>query len=425
MKAEITKRTDTEVTFTIVADKQEITHALEHAYDHFRPQVKAAGFRPGKAPDNIVAREIGDSTIQSEVIEHTISHAYSDAVNQEQLAVMAQPKVDIKKWVPYETLEFEAVVEVVPPVKVPDYKKIKKAVKPVKVEKSKVDEMVADLQRRLAKRVPAVRAAEMGDEVKIDFEGKKDGKIIEGAVSKNYTLKLGSNTFIPGFEEEIVGLKVGDEKTFTVTFPKEYHEKSLAGQPVEFAIKLHEVTALELPEVDDKFAGEVGPFKTVTELRADINDQLTMEAEEAAKRTYENELLEEIIKQVEVKVPERLALQQLERMKAEMSQRLAGSGLTLEQYLQMQQKSQEDLEKELRPEADKRVKLALALSEIAKLEKMTVDNEEIENEIDRIRTQYTDPKMQEELNSTQVKEDIYNHLMAGKVISRLVEYAKK
>lgn len=425
MKAEITKRTDTQVTFLIAATKQEITHALEHAYDHYRPQVKAAGFRPGKAPDNIVAREIGDSTIQSEVIEHSINHAYADAVAQEKLAVIAQPKVDIKKWVPYETLEFEAVVDVVPPVKLPDYKKIKKAQKPVTIEKAKIDEMVADLQRRLAKRVPAMRPAKIGDEVKIDFEGTNNGKIIEGAVSKNYTLKLGSNTFIPGFEDELVGLAVEDEKTFTVTFPKDYHEKSLAGQPVEFKVKVHEVTQLEQPEVNDAFAAEVGPFKTVAELRADIKDQLTMEAEEAAKRQYENELMEEIVGKVEVKVPERLALQQLERMKAEMSQRLAQSGVTLEQYLEMQKKSQEDLEKELRPDADKRVKLALALSEIAKVEKMTVDNQEIEDEIGRIRTQYTDPKMQEELNSAQVKEDIYNHLMATKVIRKLVEYAQK
>jgi trigger factor len=424
MKATITKRTDTEVTLQIVASSAELKHALEHAYSHYRPQVKAAGFRPGKAPDNIVAREIGDATIQSEVLDHAIGHAYSDAVNQEKLAVVAQPTVTIQKWVPYDTLEFEAVVSVIPPVKLADYKKINKPVKEPEVTDAQVEDMIDDLRRRVAKRVPAIRAAEVGDEVKIDFVGTKGGQPVEGATGANYTLKLGSNTFIPGFEDELVGLKVGEEKTFTVTFPANYHEQSLAGQPVEFTVTVHEVTELELPEVTDKFASEVGPFKTVKELKADIRDQLKAEAEQLAKREYENELLEDIIKKSDAKAPDALVGQQLERLKVEMNQRLAQSGLSMDQYLQMQQKSQEELEKELRPEAEKRVQLALILSEVAKEEKLTVGQDEIENEIAGLRAQYTDPVMQKELAGDQIREDVYNHLMSTKVINKLTQYAQ-
>ncbi|HUC87275.1 MAG TPA: trigger factor [Candidatus Saccharimonadales bacterium] len=424
MKAEVTKRTDTHVSFRISANEAELAHAVEHAYAKYRPQVKVAGFRPGKAPDNIVAREIGDQTIQGEVLEHALSHAYSGAILQEKLAVIAQPDVQVKKFVPYTELEFEATVEVVPPVKLPDYKKIKKAAKPVTVTEKQVDEMVEDLRRRVAKRVPAVRAAEMGDELKFDFEGKKDGKPVPGAAGQNQTLKLGSGSFIPGFEEELVGLKVGEGKTFTITFPKDYHEKSLAAQLVEFSVKVHEVTALELPKVDDKFAAEVGPFKTVAALRADIKDQLKVEAEEAAKRTYESELLDEIVGKSSLKVPERLTTQQVERMKAEMTQRLAGSGLNMEQYLQAQNQTQEQLEKELRPEAEKRVKLAMVLSEVARTEQLTVGEDEVEAEVEKMRAQYTDPVMQKELAGDRVKEDVYNHLMAGKVIGILMDYAK-
>jgi trigger factor len=424
MNAKITKHSDTEVTFEVVVGEHEIQHALEHSYDHYRPKVKAAGFRPGKAPNNIVAREIGDKTIQAETLDHALSHAYSEAVAQEQLQPLGQPKIDIKKWVPYDTLEFEVTVEVVPPVKLADYKKIKKPAKEAKVEPTRIDEMVEDLRRRLAKRIPALRAAKLGDEVKLDFEGKRDGKKIEGATGTNYTLKLGSNTFIPGFEEELVGLKNGDEKTFTVTFPKDYHESSLAGQPVEFSVKLQEVTELELPKDDDAFAAQVGPFKTLDELRKDIGEQLQLEAEETAKRQYENELLDEIIAASEAKVPQQLTLQQLERLKSEFNERLSQNGLTMEQYLEAQKQTQEELEKQLQPEAEKRVKLALILSEVAKLEQLQVETAEIEEELQQLRLRYTDPEMLKELENERVREDIYNHLMATKTVGKLVEYAQ-
>ena len=425
MKAEVTKRTDTEITFNITVSEPEIKHAKEHAFEHYRPKVKVAGFRPGKAPDNIVEREIGAATIQSEVVEHAINHAYSDAVFQEKVAVIAHPEIQLKKFVPYNELEFEAKVEIIPPVKLADYKKIKKSLKKVEIKQAEIDEVVEDLRRRVAKRVPAVRAAEMEDEVKFDFTGRKDGKEVPGAAGKNYTLKLGSGTFIPGFEEELVGLKVGDEKKFKITFPKDYHEKTLANQPVEFEVKIHEVTSLELPEVNDKFAAEVGPFKTVKELRADVEDQLKVEAEQKAKRDHEQEVLDEIIKKSEMTVPERMVLQQVERMKAEIEQRLASSGLNMDQYLQAQKQTQEDLEKQMRPEAEKRVKLAMVLSEVSKQENLNVGNEEIEKEIETLREQYTDPKMQKELESERVREDIFNHLMSGKVVRKLVEYATK
>jgi trigger factor len=425
MKSSIKKKTDSEVTLSISAEAHEIKHAQEHTLNKYRGQVKAAGFRPGKAPDHIVIREVGDTTIQSEVIDHAMSHAYGDAVREHGIQVVASPKIDIEKWVPYDTLEFVATIEVVPPIKLVDYKNIKKAKAKIEIKDSQIDTVIEDLQRRTAKRVPALRPAEMDDEVKFDFEGKLNGEIVPGAVGKDYSLKLGSNTFIPGFEPEMVGLKVGDSKTFTVTFPKDYHEKSLAGQPVEFKVDMHEVSALELPKVDDQFASEVGPFKNVKELRADIKDQLMAEAETEAKRTFENELLEDIIKKTDVKAPSGLVSQQIERIKGEMSQRLEQAGLNMEQYLEGQKKSQQELEKEVTPEAEKRVKLALILTEVAKAEKLSISNDEIENEIEALKVQYTDPKMQEELRNDHVREDIYNHLMATKVINKLVEYAQK
>lgn len=425
MNYKILSQSDTEVTLRITATPEELKHAREHAFDKYRPKVKVSGFRPGKAPDNIVSREIGDTTIQGEVMEHAVGHTYSDAIYQEKLAVIASPDVKIEKFVPYTELEYEATVQIVPPVKLPDYKKIKKTLKKPEVTKAQIDAMIDDLRRRGAERKPALRAAKMEDEVKLDFEGKRDGKPVPGASGKGYTLKLGSKTFIPGFEEEVVGLKVGDTKTFTVTFPKEYHEDSLAGKPVDFTVTIHEVTELVLPKLDDKLAAEVGPFKTVAELKTDVVDQLTQDATEKNTREFEQELVEEIATKSTVTVPDRLIVQQVERMKAEMAQRLASSGLDMDQYLEAQKQTQADLEAEIKPEAEKRVKLALVLSEVAKQEELKVSVEEIEAELAKLRQQYPDPAMQKELDGDQIKEDIYNHLMSGKTIKTLAEYATK
>jgi trigger factor len=424
MSAEITKKTDTHVTFIIKLGEAELKHELSHVYDELRPNVKAAGFRPGKAPDNIVEREVGTARVQSEVLDHAASHAYSDAVTKHELTVIASPEMSIKKFVPYTELEFEATVEIMPPVKLAEYQKIKKQPQPLKVDEKQVDEVIEDLRRRVAKRAHVKRAAQMEDEVKIDFDGKKGGQPVEGAQAKNYTLKLGSNQFIPGFEEQLVGLKPDESKTFTVKFPKDYHEKSLADEPVEFTVKLHQVTELQLPELTDAFAGEVGPFKSTEELKADVRDQLTLEAEEAARASYENELLEEIVSKSKLTMPERLISQQLERLKVELSQRLAASGLDMDKYLQLQNKTQEDIEKELRPEAERRVGLAMVLGEVAKEEKITVSAQEVDAEIEELRKRYTDPQMQEELQHSHVREDVYNHLMAGKTINKLVSYAQ-
>jgi trigger factor len=425
MSAKITKRTDTEVTFLITATSDEINHAREHSFEHLRGRVKAAGFRPGKAPDNIVERELGSQTVQAEVLDHALQHAYADAVQaQEDITVIATPEISIKKFVPYTELEFEAKVEIMPPVKLADYKKIKKSPPAVKIDESKIAETIEDLRRRLAKRTPVSRSAETGDEVKFDFDGKREGQPVPGASAKNHVLKLGSQQFIPGFEEELVGLKPGDSKTFNITFPKDYHEKELAGHPVEFSVAMREVTELSLPEVDDKLAAEIGPFKTVAELRTDIADQLRVEAAEASKNAYENELLEEIVKKSQVAAPQRLVAQQLERLKVEFSQRLAASGLDIDKYLQLQNKTQEDLESELKPEAEKRVKLAIVLSEVAKAEGLTVSVAEIDAELENLRKRYTDPAMQQELAGERIREDIYNHLLAGRTVAKLVEYAQ-
>src|SRR5690606_11408890 len=233
------------------------------------------------------------NALQSEVIEHTINNLYSSAVREEKLRPVANPQIAIKKFVPFTELEFEAEIDTVGEIKLADYKKIKLAPKAVKVEAKDIDEVIKSLQARAATRTPVERAAKLGDEVVIDFAGKDaKGEPVAGADAKEYPLILGSKSFIPGFEEEIVGLKPGEDKEFEITFPKDYVAKALQGKKVTFAVTVKSINEMTEPKLDDNFAAAVGPFKELKELKEDIKKQLTFERERDAQAEYDNALLE-------------------------------------------------------------------------------------------------------------------------------------
>jgi trigger factor len=424
MTAKISSQTETSATIEVLLDEAALKPFVEIAFDHLRQRVHAKGFRPGKAPNAIVERELGSAVVQNEVIEHAVESSYVAAIRDHQLPVVSQPQVKLKKFVPYTELEFEAEVELLPKVKLGDYKGIRVARPAVKVDPAEINKTIEELRRREATRIEKEVPAVLGDEMVFDFKGTKDGEPVRGASAENHTLKLGSGQFIPGFEEELVGLKPGDEKTFKVTFPKDYHEESLKGAEVQFEVKVKRVTELVLPEVNDEFAGAVGPFKNADEMRADVADRLAKSQAEQAAREYENKVLEELLKRCEVKTPEGLVQQQLDRMKQELTQNLAYSGLDMDKYLQMLNKTMEELEKEMRPEGERRVKLALVLTEVSKAEGLQVTDDELSKEISRLKQEYPDPATQAELDRPESREDLYNHLMASRVIGKLIEYAE-
>lgn len=425
MSHTITDRSDSAATLEIKLDAEALKPHVTAAYDRLRPKVKAAGFRPGKAPDNIVERELGANAVQSEVIDLAVSRGYSQAVLSENLPVLGQPEIELKSFVPYTELTFTAKIALLPPVKLGDYKAIKKPLKPVKIAAKDVDAVIDDLLQREAKRMPALRAAEIGDEMKFDFDGVKGGEPVPGASAKGYSLKLGSGQFIPGFEEELVGLKTGESKSFDITFPKNYHETSLAGEVVTFTVKVGEVTELQAPKLDDEFVASVSPFKTVAELRKDVEEQMQAEKQAEAKRALQNEIIEELITKSKLEVPQKLIDQQREQLKAELQQRVAQAGMTMEVYLQSQSLTEEAFDKQLTPEAEKRVKAALVMTEVAKAEKLEVAKSEIDAEIENMRQRYTDPHVLEHLDHDHTRDDVYNNLMSNKVVDKLTEYATK
>ncbi len=422
MKSEITDKTATSVTLTISVDQDLLGSARTQTIDKLRAKVKVAGFRPGKAPDNIVEREVGVNQVASEALEVAVMQSYAKAMAEHKVEVIAPPEVSVTKFVPYTELEYTAKVDVMPAITLADYRNFKMSKQTVQVETSEINQTIEDLRKRLAVKTPVKRAAKSGDEVTLDFEGKKDGVPVEGAAAKNHVLQLGSNSFIPGFEEELIGLASGDKKEFTVTFPKDYHQKDLAGQPVTFEVSIGGVKEVVLPAVDDAFAAQIGQFKDINQLRSDIKMRLDQEKKEAAEQEFEQKVLEQLVDKSKYSVPKRLSDQQMERMKEELSQRLAASGLDFDKYLALAGKNAGQMESEMRPQAEKRVALAMILSHIAKQESISVSPSEIEAEVARLKSTYKDPQMQHELDEPTILEDVHNHLLASRTITKIMEY---
>lgn len=414
---------ETEVVLTIIAKESELQGLKKHVLEHFAQKVKLSGFREGKAPLALVEKNVEPSQLQAEFLEEAIGSLYQQAVGDQKLRVVDQPSVSIKKFVPYSTLEFEATISVVGEIKLPDYKKITVPRPTATVDASDISGVITSLQKRMAEKTEVNSAAKDGNEVIIDFLGTdKSGKPISGAEAKDYPLTLGSNAFIPGFEENIVGMKPGNKKDFTVTFPKDYGVKALAGKAVIFTVTLHKVFELKLPKLDDDFAAKASPFKTLKELKADIKKQLTLEKQSQLERDYESDLVKAITAKSKVAVPKILVSDTVERLVQEMKQNVVYRGQTWQEFLDGEGKTEDDYRTELEPNAQERVKASLVLAEIAEVEKLDVSLEELEIRIQSLKGQYQDKAMQAELDKPENRRDVASRLLTEKTLKQLKSY---
>jgi trigger factor len=428
MNVTTTYTNDTTAEMNITCDAADLAPIKEHVLKELAGRVGSVpGFRKGKAPLAMVEKQLDPSLVQSEFIEHAINSMFMAAADQEKLRAVAQPNVELKKFVPYDTLEFIATLEVIGEIKLGDYKKVAVTPKKVTVSAKDVDEVLEQLQERQAKHNEVKRAAKDGDRVTIDFKGTdaKTKEPIAGADGTEYPLVIGSNTFIPGFEPELVGLKAGDEKSFDIVFPKDYGSKELQSKKVTFAITIHKVEASELPKLDDAFAAATGPFKTLVELKKDVKDQLTKERESEATREYENELITAIADKTTVAIPKSVVEEQLDRLEQEEKQNLMYQGQTWEEHLKAEgQTAEEHREKNWAP-AELRVKAGLVLAEIAEKENIVVTPEELEVQIQLLKGQYTDEKMHAEIDKPENRRDITSRILTQKTLEKLREYNKK
>ncbi|MBX4199512.1 trigger factor, partial [Candidatus Saccharibacteria bacterium] len=389
-------------------------------------QVKVPGFRAGKAPVEMVEKNANQQLLLDEFMDHALNDLLRKAVEGQKLRPVGQPEVTLKKFVPYTELEFEAKLDVLGEVTLPNYKIIKMAKPKVDISAKEVNDVISGLQKRLAERIDVDRPAKLGDEVWIDFAGTdKDGQPVAGADGKDYPLILGSNTFIPGFEDNLIGVKTGESKEFTLTFPKEYGIAALQGKKVTFKTDIKKVQELVEPKVDDEFAKKAGAFTTLKELKDDIKKQVKAEKQLQADRDYENELIKKITDKAKVDIPSALIDNQLVHMEEEEKRNLSYRGITWPEHLAQENVTEEQHRERHRSDAETRVKAGLVLSEISEKEKLDVTPEELEVRIQILKGQYQDPQMQAEIDKPENRQDIAARILTEKTIQKLTSYASK
>lgn len=427
MKTNVKHLSETKVEVTITLGKDELAAAEQVALSKLAKNIKAPGFRKGKVPASVAVKHVDPQALAQQTLEDALSRAVAEAFIGENLQALERPAVDVKKFVPGQELEFTAEAEILPQVKLGDYKKLKLEKPKVSVSEKEIDEIIQRMREGFAEKKEVKRAAKMGDEVKIDFIGKKDDVPFDGGTAQDYTLKLGSHTFISGFEEGIEGKKMGETFDLDLEFPKEYRVEDLAGAKVVFTVTLKAVYETELPEVDDAFAAKAGPFKTVTELKDDIKRELQAQKEREAKEKQKDELVKQLIEVSEVPVPEVLLKDQAESIERDMTQNLTYQGLTLDQYLQDKKLDKEKwLETEVNVAAKKRVQAGLALAELSKTEKVEATTKELDDKIEAYKKEYgNSPEIAKQFSTPEARRDIANRLLTDKTVELLLELNTK
>lgn len=424
MKNAVKYLSDTRVEITVTVDAEQLQAAKQVATVKLARDVKVQGFRKGKVPPTVAAKNVDPQVLQEQVLNDALSKAVANAFLENELQALERPSVSITKFVPEELLEFKTEAEVLPKITLGNYKKLKAKLTKATITAKEEDEIIERMRSSMADKKEVKRAAKIGDEVTIDFVGEKDGVAIEGATSSDYALVLGSNSFIPGFEEGIVGHKAGDKFDLTLTFPKDYHTDQLKGALVVFKVTLKKVQTINLPELDDTFAAKVGPFTTFAELKADVKRELTGQREREALETFKDELVKQLIETSKIPVPDVLVQDQMRAIEQDTGRNLSYRGLTVDEYIKNQglKDREEWLEKEIKPAAVKRVQAGLVLSELSKAEDVKVDSHEIDAVIQNYKQQYAnDPETVKQFDQLEIRSNIANSLLTEKTLNHLVE----
>ena len=423
IKVEKTDKTnELKLTFTVEAEK--FDEGMKTVYKKTAKYFSIPGFRKGKAPMSIIERTYGSSIFYEDTFNEIVPEIYEKELKENNIEAVSRPEIEITQMEKGKDLIFTAVVQTKPEVKLGKYKG-------VEVEKIDTSVVAADVKKELDRmaeknaRMVSVdnRAVKNKDIAVIDFEGFVNGVPFEGGKAENHELEIGSKTFIPGFEDQVIGMKIDEEKDINVKFPEEYFSKELAGKDATFKVKLHEIKVKELPAIDDEFAKDVSEFDTLKDLKASIKEKLVEDKKNQAKYQLEDTVIKEVAKNTEIDIPSGMIETELDNILKDIDGRLAYQGLNLAQYLKLINKSEDDMRKEYEAQASESVKTRLVLEAIVKAEKIEATDAEIEEKIKEMAKNYG-KKEEELLENENLKEYLKNNITTEKAIQFIVDNAK-
>ena len=374
------------VALTIETSAEEFEAAVNKAYLKMRGKINVPGFRVGKAPRKIIEKMYGAEVFYEEAVNIILPDAYEAAVKEQELNVVGYPEVELESCTK-DGVVFKCTVAIYPEVKLGQYKGLEAPKAEVKVAAADVNARLKEMADRNSRLVSVDRAVKKGDTADIDFEGFDNGKAFDGGKGENFDLEIGSGSFVPGFEDQLIGMKAGEEKDIDITFPENYTPE-LAGKPVIFHVKINEVKVKEVPTIDDEFAKDVSEFDTLKDLKADIKKKMTVERTEAAQRAFEDVLMAKVAEGIEADIPEEMVELQAERMMEQFKQQLASQGIPFEQYLKMTNTAEADFRKQAQGPAADQVKMDLAVEAIIKAEGLEASDEDVESEMKSVAEKY-------------------------------------
>ena len=431
----VEKKEKSTVELVIEVGAEEFEAAVQKVYLKQRGKIAIPGFRKGHAPRKIIEAMYGTGVFYEDAINDVYPGAYAQAVEQEKLDAVAWPSVEVVS-VGKEGLTFKAVVTVRPEVKLGQYKDLTAEKPAVTVTDEDIEGELKPYINRATRMVTVDRPAENGDTVVIDFEGFMDGKPFDGGKGEGHSLELGSNSFIPGFEDQLVGAKAGDEKDVNVSFPEDYHAQELAGKPALFKVKVHEVKEKQLPALDDEFAKDVSEFDTLDAFKKDLADKLTKRREEQAERTFQAAVMEQVMNNMEVDIPDAMVEFEADNMVNDMAQRIQSQGIPFDQYLSMMGMNMNMMHEQAKAAAMERVRRDLALGAVVDAEQIAISDEEVEEEYKRLAEEYhmeldkvkqavEAENVRKELSVKKAEQLIYDSAKAGKAPAKKKAAAKK
>ena len=414
-----------EVKLEITIEAEKFDNAIKKVYFQNAKYFNIPGFRKGKAPQNIVEKYYGKEIFYEDAFNDVVPAEYEKALEENKIDAVSKPEIDVVTMEKGQDLVFTAVVQTKPEAKLKKYKGIEIEKIEYNVKDSDIENELKDMQDKNSRLVTVEdRAAQKDDTAVIDFEGFVDGVPFDGGKSDNYNLVLGSHSFIEGFEDQVIGMNIGEEKEINVTFPEEYFSKNLAGKPAVFKVKLNELKKKELPKLDDEFAKDVSEYDTLDELKQSIKEKLEKQFKDREKYEKEDAAVRELLKELEVDIPSGMIEMEVENMMRDMEQRMSYQGLKMEQYLKMMNKTEEQFKKEYEPQAIDAIKSRLAIEVVIKSEKIEATDEEINAKIEEMAANYgKEPKeLQENAN---IRDYIKSGIENEKAMEFLVANSKE